>query len=483
MNAPTLLCGDRQYSIPFATVSDMQLTKLLSDDTCHMLTHPCGGDVILLRQELFRLLDNECVRDKMSDFAEKLRALSKLRSQYKHASVGSEKLFLLAALEACLVDAWRAIPTLRGCTLTDALADYWCGGERTEAMSHIDDAAKAAKDSLSRISVFDMSFFEKSWLAPDYGSVPFEEIVRECADALGFAVGRTEARMRTHPNGIEVSPAVDAPFCALFADTVEEARAALVPYDELPLDDILQLLPQVSFCLDICGLLSRAHDAGLPVCFPRVSAARKYTARGACDVTLLYKNAPRIVPNDIDFAEDCAFSFLVGANGGGKTTYLRCVGANLILFLAGAPIFAADAEIYPFRNVRTHFPADERLLSGGRLEDEARRVASMLDDADDDSFLLYNETYSGTNDKYGCALTEDTGRCMKDLGLFGIFVTHFHELTESAENFDFLEAVVAGEDNARTFKIERRRTNKSSFARDILKKYGLDRESLEGGDV
>ena len=93
---------------------------------------------------------------------------------------------------------------------------------------------------------------------------------------------------------------------------------------------------------------------------------------------------------------------MLGANGGGKTTYLRALGINLILFLAGCPVFATEAEMYPFDIVLSHFPKDERFDHSGRLDEERKRTEEMLNIAQNKAgFLFFNETFSGTDDKRG----------------------------------------------------------------------------------
>ena len=61
--------------------------------------------------------------------------------------------------------------------------------------------------------------------------------------------------------------------------------------------------------------------------------------------------------------------------------------------------------------------------------------------------------------------------------IFCLFVTHFYEVIDYG--FPTLCATVNTQcDNTRTFKIERGVHTRSSYAEDILKKYGLDKESL-----
>ena len=479
MTAPTLLRTDPHVSIPYYVIEDLQLHKIFADSIIRVLLHPCDGNTVKLRQELFRRLDNDDFRENLASFHRDLRELSRLDVLYRKESGSAAKYLILSELQKRYIIVCRDIPSLRGCTLTDAIADYFCDEAHTAMLERMETSLSDADPHLSAFSRFDLSFHEKSWVTPDHDSISYIELIRDGAASLGFNVDRS-MRMRSYPNGITLGHAVDSPLSSLFADDIMAAGSALVPYPELETDALTKLTAETAFCLEMHEFVTKLKSR-IPVCFPRVSESRRYMARGAYDFTLTYKNVDRIVPNDIDFTPDGGeFSFLVGANGGGKTTYLRGVGANLILFLAGAPVFAEDAEIYPFRDVRTHFPADERMAKTGRLHDEVRRVSTMLDLAGEESFFLFNETYSGTDDKYGCELTADTADRMRKRSLFGIFVTHFHELQTMGAGYNFLEAVIDSEnENERTYRIVKRRSGLGSYAFDILKKYGLDRESLE----
>ena len=48
-----------------------------------------------------------------------------------------------------------------------------------------------------------------------------------------------------------------------------------------------------------------------------------------------------------------------------------------------------------------------------------------------DSFLMFNETFSGTDDVRGCELTLKAADRIKEIDAFGLFVTHFHEVSKS----------------------------------------------------
>jgi DNA mismatch repair ATPase MutS len=230
--------------------------------------------------------------------------------------------------------------------------------------------------------------------------------------------------------------------------------------------------------LEINALTQRAAKIGVPHVIAKIAKVPMYVSKELYDVSLLAKNCESIVPNDADFTENEPFAFLLGANGGGKTTYLRALGVNLVLFLAGCPVFAREAEIYPFDIVLSHFPKDERFDNTGRLDEERGRTEKMLDAARGKrAFMFFNETYSGADEKRGFDLLTDTVEKIKESNFFGLYVTHFHEVMTL--DYPVLSAEVDLDDaNKRTFRIVRSKGSASSYAADILKKYCLDKDSL-----
>ena len=229
---------------------------------------------------------------------------------------------------------------------------------------------------------------------------------------------------------------------------------------------------ELDFYLTLRELAQRAASFGVPHCFPEISERPAFNLTGSYDVTLLVKGGA-IVPNDAEFSEGEGVWFLTGANGGGKTTFLRAVAVNLILALAGAPVFAESAEVGPFTAVFTHFPVDERFTGSGRLVEETRRADEILARAGRGAFVFLNETYSGTDNEKGVALTLRAVEILRGRGAFGLYVTHFHEVADAS--FPMLNTVIDSSDPARrTFRIVRSSALRSSYARDILRKYGLD---------
>ena len=132
----------------------------------------------------------------------------------------------------------------------------------------------------------------------------------------------------------------------------------------------------------------------------------------------------------------------------------------------------------PFDAIYTHFPSNESFESSGRFADEADRAQAIMDAAGKGSFAVFTETYSGTDEKKSEEFSSRLAREMWSRGTFGIYVTHIHALT-GGEIPTLAAEVDESAENRRTYRIRRVGATTSSFARDILEKYGLDAESLK----
>lgn len=166
----------------------------------------------------------------------------------------------------------------------------------------------------------------------------------------------------------KINPSFSDAICRLYADKIAQIEAEIAKYDDVDFHEPTSYISEIQFFLEIHGLIQKAKKVGIPHTNAKIAKEPCYTAKELYDISLLAKNCESIVPNDADFSENEAFYFVLGANGGGKTTYLRAVGINLILFLAGCPVFAKQAEMYPFDIVLSHFP---------RMRDLTIRAGSM----------------------------------------------------------------------------------------------------------
>ena len=254
---------------------------------------------------------------------------------------------------------------------------------------------------------------------------------------------------------------------------------------EIP-EEAAGLCTETGFYLSVAALCGRIREAGIPLCFPKLCDEPVMEVREAYDVTLLAKGETNIVPNDIRLDSADPFFYLTGANGGGKTTYLRAVGTAAVFAASGCPLPAAEAKLRPVQRVLTHFPHDERFGLGGRFADEQARIAVLTgritsvptpEGAGQDLVLL-NETYSTTGEQKAEAETSALATRIRASGAFGIYVTHQHG--ENGDGIPLLSVVIdSGDSNRRTYKVAPAVSGGGSYAKDILSKYRLDREGLK----
>ncbi len=107
------------------------------------------------------------------------------------------------------------------------------------------------------------------------------------------------------------------------------------------------------------------------------------------------------VCNDFHTKEDSNVIVVTGSNMAGKSTFLRTVGTNLVLALAGAPCCAEYAKVSFFRvftSMRTHDNLKEGVSS---FYAELSRVETLLNliKNNGDIFCLLDEMFKGTNSK------------------------------------------------------------------------------------
>lgn len=274
-------------------------------------------------------------------------------------------------------------------------------------------------------------------------------------------------------------------------DVVEPVGQALERYQRINARSLAALAPEIAFYLGAVEMQRRLHAQGLSTCLPTVTDDEHvlqdaYNPILALQVESNNAAAPPLVPNPIDFAQGRVI-VLTGPNRGGKTTYLRAVALNQILFQAGVFVAARDAHMSPVDAMLTHFPPLESTEpGGGRLDDEARRVRHMFDHGTARSLLLFNEPLTSTAEREALALATDVVRALRVLGARTIFVTHLHALAEriAALNNEGDGATVASwvaetTDDAPLYTIRPGTPQARSHARRIAEQHGITFDQLK----
>ena len=127
---------------------------------------------------------------------------------------------------------------------------------------------------------------------------------------------------------------------------------------------------------------------------------------------------------------------ITGSNMGGKSTFLRTVGVNLVLALAGAPCCAKYGQITNLK-IYTSMRTQDNLMKGiSSFYAELNRIEKMLKliESNHNVFFLLDEMFKGTNseDRHrgGFSLINQISK----LKTSGIIATHDIELAKLSEN-------------------------------------------------
>uniref|UniRef100_A0A6G1SEJ7 DNA mismatch repair protein Msh2 n=1 Tax=Aceria tosichella TaxID=561515 RepID=A0A6G1SEJ7_9ACAR len=148
------------------------------------------------------------------------------------------------------------------------------------------------------------------------------------------------------------------------------------------------------------------------------------------------ENQPDIenyVPNDIMLSKyDKKFFIVTGPNMGGKSTYIKSIAAAVIMALCGSSIPAEDGKISIIDHVYTRIGAGDRQAEGiSTFMEEMLEMQNILAKATENSLVIIDELGRGTStfDGFGLAWAI-TKHLASQIKCYGVFATHFHELTE-----------------------------------------------------
>jgi protein-S-isoprenylcysteine O-methyltransferase Ste14 len=140
------------------------------------------------------------------------------------------------------------------------------------------------------------------------------------------------------------------------------------------------------------------------------------------------------IANDVGLGVDPRALIISGSNMAGKSTYLRSIGVNVVLALAGGPV-RAESMTVSFLQVGATLRIQDSLERGqSRFFAEVRRIRQILALASAGPVLfLLDEIFHGTNSRDRGLGAEAVLRELLRRGAIGLVTTHDLSLTPIAE--------------------------------------------------
>ena len=105
------------------------------------------------------------------------------------------------------------------------------------------------------------------------------------------------------------------------------------------------------------------------------------------------------VNNEIDIEQKAAVMLVTGSNMAGKSTYLRSIGINIILAMAGAPVCAKTFECSAVQLMSSMRVADNLEESTSTFYAELKKLKTIIEKVNENApvFVLLDEILRGTN--------------------------------------------------------------------------------------
>ena len=456
----------REYC-SFKALRDCGLDRFFDESVCKILIKDCSVSCIEKRNEFFSAMSDSGFLGHLETFEKKLSYSLEAFDSYSDSSCKAEEFF-------CFFQYLQAYSEMIEVAEAKYENDFWknvsvWAKNEKNRLERVGEKIARYREIVESISSFCIKLYNgQLYISKKHPQKTLYDKLEDVFSDIGYRVKKQGA---LH---IRLSKIFSDAFCQVFANETSELSALMGEIKACMDTEYFNLKEELDYYFSVYRFFSEIKKSGLPVCFASNAGTPSYRAKNMWD-PLLFNRSENIVDNDVCLDGSESFFLLAGANGGGKTTYARSLISNLIFFKAGCPILASNAAIYPFRSIYTVFPS-EAANEGSRFEIELKEINETIDNMPQYSFIVLNESFSTTNVDIAKATALNTVEKLNGKKAFGLFVTHFHELTEKVPTLSVVIDEAA--ENRRTFKVVKNKRSKSSFAEDILKKYKMDKMGL-----
>ena len=241
---------------------------------------------------------------------------------------------------------------------------------------------------------------------------------------------------------------------------------------------------ELGFYVACLNLYEQVNQLGEPLSFPKPveSGKRIHSFKELYDISLALTMKKKIVGNDMD-AINKNLLIITGANQGGKSTFLRSIGLAQLMMQSGMFVPAKYFSANVSDRIFTHFRREEdSSMESGKLDEELRRMNNIVDQLKANSLILFNESFSATNEREGSEIARQIVGALIEKNIKIFFVTHLYDFANSfyerrLENSIFLRAERL-KDGRRTFKLIEGAPLETSYGEDLYKNLFLKEKSF-----
>lgn len=219
------------------------------------------------------------------------------------------------------------------------------------------------------------------------------------------------------------------------------------------------LKTELAFYVACITLQEKLSSLGLGVALPGLHEPERFkrSFEDLYDVALALTLNRRISGNTIN-GDGKSLIIITGANQGGKSTFLRALGQAQMMLQCGMFVGARNFSGSLCGGVFTHFKRKEDAqMKSGKLDEEMDRMDRIIQWIQSHSMVLFNESFSSTNEREGSELSRQISRALMDRHNTVVFVTHQFDFAMSMYEKNLPTALFLKaerlEDSQRTFKM------------------------------
>ena len=241
----------------------------------------------------------------------------------------------------------------------------------------------------------------------------------------------------------------------------------------------------MQFYLAYLELIGRFRAAGLPFCYPQVSAPleggrRRGHLRPRAGEQARARRAARSSATTSTSRSRSGSSSSAARTTAARRRSPACSGSCTTWPASGLLVPGSEARLFLPDRIFTHFEKEEDIETlRGKFEDELVRVHEILERATSNSVIVMNESFNSTTLNDALFVGTEVMQRILELGALGVYVTFVDEIASLSEATVSMVSQIVPENPAeRTFKVVRKPADGLAYAWAIADKYGLTYERL-----
>ncbi|MCL6527902.1 MAG: DNA mismatch repair protein MutS [Thermaceae bacterium] len=243
---------------------------------------------------------------------------------------------------------------------------------------------------------------------------------------------------------------------------------------------------ELAFYVGSLNLHQRLEQIGAPRCFPQPAPLdqKRHAFKELYEPTLALTLQKPVVGNTLS-ADDKDLVIITGANRGGKSTFLRSIGLAQLMMQSGLFVAAEEFVATPCVALFTHFKREEDAsMRSGKFDEELKRMSQLVEHLHTGSLVLFNESFSATNEREGSEVARQIVRALLERGVRVFFVSHQYDFSHGFYQQHLPDALFLraerSEDGQRSFRLMESEPLQTSYGPDLYRKIFQGQST--GGD-